>query len=127
MPLGSTPVGGREGSRGGERGKLSCDADPTTASVDPTGALELDWPFRVVPTGVKCQAFVLHSSVTGSGLLGKERATGRGSSLQVSDPEDAGSILPCNPWRLPAGIMPCKWGTKGTEGPALGAPPAPGA
>lgn len=39
---------GGEGSWSWQRENLSCDAGPTTASVNPQGALELEWPFRVV-------------------------------------------------------------------------------
>ena len=44
--------GGKEG-RIGQREKLMCSEVATEASANPTGALEVGWPFRVVPFEAK--------------------------------------------------------------------------
>lgn len=52
--------GEREGSRIRQREKLNSNARVTEPQPIPQGALELGWPFRVVPVEARSQAFAPH-------------------------------------------------------------------
>lgn len=100
--------------------KLSYDADPTTASADPRGALEPEWLSsglyqtgeNILQTGMKCQAFTpVQSSVTwkGTDCLGGGACHWQGGSLQARR-------------RMASKVLRalCKWGNRGTKEQALG-------
>lgn len=51
--MGSISMEGRGRTQGWVEGQVECDADLKTALVSPQGTLELEWPFRVVPSWAK--------------------------------------------------------------------------
>lgn len=109
LPVGT--MGGRAGSRRGQRRKLSHSADLRTASADPTnptpcGALEINGLSELACSGPNSQASVRLPSPPSRGHLGKGEALG----------EVALHLRPLwrDNWRLLAGCIPCSW----TAGPS---------